>query len=95
MYSTIVERNGCVQVQNECVQNACETDAFAQAITSKDAELIEKWRKTLLSAPAVFIRLDSDEKIFGEANSLRQELNVCAVCDFAICDLRFYCDCDW
>ena len=31
------------------------------------------WRATLLSTPAVFVRIDSDDAAFGEANSLRQE----------------------
>lgn len=36
-------------------------------------EALEKWRTTLLSTPAIFVRIDSDAAAFAEANSLRQE----------------------
>ena len=36
-------------------------------------QALEKWRTTLLSTPAVFVRIDSDDEAFAEANSLRQE----------------------
>ena len=36
-------------------------------------EALEKWRVTLLSTPAVFVRIDANDDAFAEANSLRQE----------------------
>ena len=36
-------------------------------------EALETWRVTLLSTPAVFVRIDANDDAFAEANSLRQE----------------------
>ena len=41
---------------------------------SPTAEVKKEWLRTLLSAPGVFKRLDNDDDIYAETNSLRQDI---------------------
>ena len=57
-------------------------DEWAHAIVFKvaaditngvDGARLRAWENTLLSTPAICMRLDSDDKVYAEANSLRQQ----------------------
>ena len=69
---TLLPKGDCLHV-SPCEWVHAVIFKCAEAILSKNVECIAAWKKTLLSTPAIFIRIDQEDKIYAEANSLRQE----------------------
>ena len=66
-------RGSCVHISPDEWVHAVIFKVAAVISSGVAAEELEQWRQTLLSVPAVFVRIDSDDKAYAEANSLRQE----------------------